>query len=102
MGLLPPRPQEVQRSRHRRPDVTGLPEPPRGFSVRQLGFDISTAQTASQPTHCRLQSAGPPEAQGATKRGWFLRVRVPELLRGQVCACVLLEAGPWEPRVGAS
>lgn len=95
--------KQVHQSRLHNPDVTGLSKTSRGFSVCQLAFYFSAAQPANQPTHCRLQFTGP-KAQGATRRGWFTCVFVPELLRGQVCVylCVLVEAGPWELRVGAS
>lgn len=107
VGPLPLCPQkeskQVQQSRLQNPDVTGLSKTWRGSSACQLAFYFSAAQPANQPTHCRLQSTGP-KAQGATTRGWFTCVFVPEFLRGQVCVyvCVLVEAGPWELRVGAS
>lgn len=95
--------KQVQQSRLHNPDVKGLSKTLWGFSVFQLASYFSAAQPANQPTHCRLQSTGL-KAQGATTRGWFMCVFVPEPLRGQVCfyVCVLVEAGPWELRVGAS
>lgn len=63
--------------------------------------------TASQPAHTLQTAVHWPQGSGSHHKGVvYVRVCVfvPEPLRGQVCfyVCVLVEAGPWELRVGAS
>lgn len=88
------------------PDITELSLTQMGLLclVCQLAFLYFLSYTAEQQAHTLQAGMHWPEAPGATMRGWLTCMCVCLSLSFYVgkCVSVLVEAGPWELKVGAS